>query len=174
MATFSTASLRTELTADPRGYGYAAPLAVPNDQAAADLLNAVRDGTNPGATPTAAGGQANGAIPVRRSDVESKAIWEAINVADMAALPANPSNAQLSNERRQLAWLSGLPNIPQIRLLDDAGNDTPVVANLRAAFAAGSPTIARLVALATRSGSRAEELWGAGFAVTAYQVSQAR
>lgn len=154
-------ALKTELNADPRAYGYAPLRASGSDNALADLLNLVRDGTNIGP-----------AIPIRRADISSKELWEAIDVADMTALPGSPSVAQLSAERRNLAWLSGLPAIPRLRLLNDDGSNTPAVANLLAIFPA-SPTRTRITALASRNGSRAEELFGRDTRLTDADVAVA-
>lgn len=152
-------TLKTELLTDPRGYGYAPLRTSGSDNALADLLNLVRDGTNTGP-----------AIPIRRVDVLSKELWEAIDVGDMTALPGSPTAAQLSTERRQLAWLTGLPAIPRIRLLNDDGSNTPAVTNLLAIFPV-SGTRTRITALASRNGSRAEELFGRDTRITDTDVA---
>lgn len=151
-------ALKSELNNDPRAYGYAPLRTSGSDNALADLLNLVRDGTN------------GTAIPIRRADIASKELWEAIDVTDMTALPGAPTATQLSAERRQLAWLTGLPAIPRIRLLNDDGSNTPAVANLLAIFPA-SGTRTRLTALASRNGSRAEELFGRDVRLTDADVA---
>jgi hypothetical protein len=154
---FDPTALRTEIATDPRGYGYAAKVAAADDRGLAGLLNLAR-----------------AAIPIKRADITPAEVFGAINVADYTALPANPSAAQLSSERRYLAWLSGLAAVPAVRLQNDDGTDGPVIANLKAMFAAGTGTLTRLQALQTRSGSRAEELFGATVAVTPEQCGAAR
>lgn len=152
----TAAALRTELQTDPAALGYAALVASGNDAGLASLLNAPRAG-----------------IAVRRADISTQELAEAILVTDFTALPANPTAAQLSSERRYLAWLTGLLAGSAVRLLNDDGTDTPVVANLKAIFAAGTGTHTRLVALASRQGSRAEQLWGRGATVGASDVAAA-
>ena len=152
------AQLKTELQTDPLALGYGVSTAVNDWQGAANVLNIVR--------PT---------IAIRRSDITASVIWEAILVSEMTALPGSPTAVQLSTERRQLAWLSGLPAIGTIRLANDDGTDTQVFANLKAIFPAGSATRTRLLDLAaqTRLGSRAEQLYGTGTIVTAVDVDAA-
>lgn len=159
LTTAQLAQMRTELTTDPNGYDYNA--AGRNDSDMAAKINAVRDGTN------------GAAIPVRRADVAVADVYAAVSVADYTALPGTPTAAQLSAERRYLAWFSGLAAMGRIRLLNDDGSDTPVVANFKAMFAAGTGTLTRLAALASRSGSRAEQLFGSGVVVTIDDVGRA-
>lgn len=158
----SYVALKAELLNDPLTYGYATPIANGDDIAVAALINKLRNGTD---------GEA--AITVRKPDVRSKDIWESIAVADFPSLSANPNATQLSTERRSLSWMEGLANIPTIRLLNDDGSDTPVIANLQAMFPAGSGTRNRLIALAQRVGSRAEQLFGPDVRVTSDDVATA-
>lgn len=165
-------ALKTELNGDPNTYGYATFRTSGNDAALRLMLNHVRDGSSvpqmlmgePGVLTNL--GVAGAAITVRRPDISTQAVWEAINMADMATLSGSPSAANLSNERKQLAWLSGLPAIGTLRLENDDGSSTQVQTNLQAIFPAGSGTRTRLVALATRQGSRAEQLFGTGTVLT--------
>jgi hypothetical protein len=60
-----------------------------------------------------------------------------------------------------------------IRLLNDDGSNTPVIANLQGIFPAGSPTRNRLIALAVRNGSRAEQLFGTNVVVSSGDVAAA-
>lgn len=154
------AALKTELQTDPRGYGYSA--ASRNDGAMSDKLKLVRDGTNIGP-----------AITIREESVFAKSLVEAIDVVDYTALPASPSNAQLSNERRFLSWLACVTTRDNIRLLNDDGSDNTVIKNFKAMFAAGTGTMTRLTALASRNGNRAEELFGRGVVVTIEEVGKA-
>jgi hypothetical protein len=156
-------ALKAELETDPVGYGYAPFYNAGDNGALADMLNLVRDGTNGGP-----------AISIRKSDVIGKEIWESIAIADFPALPANPNNSQLSTERRSLSWLEGLANYDTIRLLYDDGSNTPVIENLQGIFPAGTGTRNRLIALATRNGSRAEQLFGANTRLTNEDIAKAR
>lgn len=150
--------LETELTTDPRVYGYAAPLAAGNDAALADLLNQVRAG-----------------ITLKRTDVGATELVQAINVADYTSIGATPTAAQLSTERRYLAWLATLAALGEgrVRLQNDDGTDTPVTTNLKVMFASGTGTFTRIAALLTRTASRAEELFGRGVRVTSTDIAQA-
>lgn len=155
--------LKTELATDPRAYGYTALLTTQNWNAVRDLLNLTRTGVNGGP-----------AITIRRTDIGAADVYAAIDVADYTALPGNPNATQLSTERRFLAWLSGIAALSApIRLVDDAGADTPVIKNFRAMFAGGTGTLTRLTALASRNGSRAEELFGRDVLVSDGEVEQA-
>jgi hypothetical protein len=180
-------ALRTEITTDPRGYGYAALYGAGNDQAVADLMNLVRDGTNPPANPTAVAptltnpspgvaGVANGTITVRKPDVDVARLIEAIDLADWTALGASPTAAQLSTERRQIGYLNTLASLGtagKVRTVNDDGTNAPVATNLLSIFPA-SPTRTRLNAAATRNGSRAEERFGPNVQVTKDDVSATR
>jgi hypothetical protein len=151
------AQLAAELTGDPEGIGYAPHVASGAHATLADLLNAPRAG-----------------IVVRRQDVSVAEIYSAIRVADYTPLPANANAVQLSTERRYLAWLSGLGALGgSVRVLNEDDTDTPIAENLRAMFPAASATWQRLVALARRDGSRAEQLGGFGTVVTPAEIALA-
>ena len=131
------ARLRTELTTDPVTLGYGTM----TDAQASDALNSLTTGRI-----------------YRRPDISPAEIWENMELSDYPALAGSPNAAALSNERRDLAWLSGLANLPSIRLLNDDGTDTQIRLKLAAMFPAGSGTRTRLLALSQRTVSRAEEL----------------
>lgn len=150
-------ALKAELQTDPTALGYSVPFAAGNDLAVSDILNLVRV-----------------AIQLKRIDVTAAEVWSAINTADMVALPASPTAAQLSDERRKLAWLSGVAAVSGLRLQNDNGTDTPVVTMAKSIFTAGSATLTRLGALALRSGSRAEQLFGSGVVIVASDIVKAR
>lgn len=152
-------ALKSELTNDPNTYGYQNWIAAREPEKVAAALNKIRDGND---------GEA--AITIRRPNITAKEIWEAINVADYTALPASPTAAQLSTERRYLAWMSGLPTLGTVRLLNDDGSDGPVTTNLKAMFPGGSGTLTRLAAIASRNGSRAEQLFGADVVISVTDV----
>jgi hypothetical protein len=159
------AALKAEITTDPTALGLPALVATAEggtsaagtrDADVAALLNLPR-----------------ASIQVKRSDIAPREICNAINVADYTALPATPTNAQLSTERRYLAWMTGLMAVPSVRLQNDDGTDAPAVTNLKAMFAAGTGTLTRLQALQTRNGSRVEQLFGVGTFAALADVSLA-
>jgi hypothetical protein len=133
-------ALKTELTTDPAGLGYAPHLASGSLSPIMELLNAPRIG-----------------VSVFRGVISSYEIINATDPAEWAALTAA--------EKQRYQMLTGAGQV-------DVSN-----ANVRGAFAAmfGAGTVTRtaLVALASRPGSRAEELWGAGTAPTAADLARA-
>lgn len=153
------ATLKSEIQNDPNGYGYAPLVQQGSDNLIKDLLNLKR-----------------AAIQVRRTDVSGKELLEAINLADYPALPGSPNAAQLSKERRELAWLTSIVGLARVRLLNEDDTDTPVVANLKTMFPSppGSPTRTRIIALAKRDGSRAEQLLGLNIVLTDEDIANAR
>lgn len=148
--------LKTELQTDPTAIGYATDLANRTDHKLAEAVNLVRL-----------------SITVKRKDVSARELYEAIEVTDYTALPGSPTAAQLSAERRYLGWLTGLIALDRVRLQNDDNTVTPVGANLQAMFAGGTGTRTRITALMTRTGSRAEQLFGVGTVVTVDDVSTA-
>lgn len=166
----NSATLRTELANDPRGYGYAPLVFVANDPALVDILNAVRDGTNPPANPTAAGGVANGSISVKRIDCSPAEILEAIDIRDLltVGLPAGMSVPLAQS------WLESVTQFVRIRLANDDGTKTMTRRNIDRLVANTNGSQTRLDAVAVRLGSRAEELFGAGTVVTRDDVGAAR
>ena len=155
-------ALKSEINNDPLAYGYQAFVTAAEPENVAALLNKVRKGDD---------GEA--AITFMRSNITSKELWEAINVADYTALPGSPTAAQLSAERRYLSWMGGLPAIGTVRLLNDDASDGPVITNLKAMFPSNTGTYARLALLVTRYGSRAEQLFGQGVVVSNQDVATA-
>lgn len=165
----TTAALRTEITTDPRGYGYAPFVASGNDQAVADRLNAVRDGTNPPTNPTAAGGTANGAISIKRPDCTPAEILEAIDVRDFASAPTGVASVPLSQ-----SWLESITQFAKVRLANADGTKTLSRKNIDRLVNDTQGSQTRLDAVAVRNGSRAEELFGVGVVVTRDDVASAR
>lgn len=153
----SPAALKAELQNDPIGYGYAALIAAGNHGGLADMLNLVRTGANGGPQ-----------IIFRKTSVSGSEIYQQILWTDLVALPGAPTPAQLSKERRDLAFLTGLPAVQAVALLNPDGSDASIVANLRGMLTAGSGTLTRLVAIASRNGSRGEQLGGVGTRVSGY------
>ena len=150
--TISFPALKTEIQTDPRGYGYAPLVAAGSDSLVATLLNKVRDGTDGFA-----------AITIRRGDIKSSELFESITAADWNAIATQGSRD----------WLQSIANIPTLRLQLDNGSDTNILAGLKLLFGAGTVTRTNLIAIATRSGSRTEELFGVGIAVTDQDIARA-
>lgn len=160
MTAAQLAALKTELQTDPRGYGYA--FAGRNDTDMANRLNLVRDGSagRVPTNPTAAGGVATGIVSVFRDDIPVREIVAAITPADYT----NLTQLQISKLTLQFAG-SGM--------VIDATN-----ANTRGSFAAifsgmSATTTNAINALASRPASRAEELFGLNFRVSATDVGTA-
>lgn len=150
-------ALKAELTNDPRGYGYAAALAV-SDQAAAGLVNVVRDGTNGGP-----------AINVRRADITPAELLEAIDLRDFPATPAGVTNQALA-----AAWLESVMQFSAIPLLAPNGTNNRIRTNLNRLLDDTQGSQTRLTAISRRLGTRGEELFGQGTVVTAADVDAAR
>jgi hypothetical protein len=120
-------ALKTELTTDPAGLGYAALVASGHTAGLADLLNAP-----------------NAAIRVNRGVIEAYRIVNAIVPGDWAALTA------AQKQSLQLIISAGQVDV----------SDVNVRQAFVDAFGAGTATRAALVGLATRDGSRAEQVLG--------------
>lgn len=144
MADIILTELRTEIQTDPNGYGYAALMSIGDLAGTAALIN------KPRAT-----------IPIPRPDVTPLEILEAINVTDFV------SNAN----SLYATWFGALMDYPQIRILKPNGTDTRVMSNILKLLANGSQSETRIRNLASRPGSRAEQLWGEGAVVTVQDLS---
>jgi hypothetical protein len=140
--------LKSELNTDPNAYGYAPFIASGADQNLADMLNLPR-----------------AAIVMPRPDVNPLEVLEAINVADFVA--ANAQTILMGS------WLESLTQFQQIRILKENGSDTRVMTNLMRFLVNGSQSEVRLRALASRAGSRAEQLFGVGTTVAHMDIAQA-
>lgn len=141
------AALKTEILTDPNNYGYAGPLASRTDWQVAALLNEIRAG-----------------ITVPRADVTPLEVIEAINVSDFVTSPASTLYA---------SWLSALLQYPSLRILKADGSDTRVMSNVMKLLTNGSASETRLRALASRTGSRAEQLFGVGTVVAVSDIGTA-
>jgi len=140
------AALKTEIQTDPNAYGYAGPLASRTDWQVAALLNQARSG-----------------ISMPRPDVTPLEILEAIRVTDFVPSP----NVLYAS------WLESLTQFPSVRILKDNGTDTRVMTNLMTILANGSQSETRLRALASRAGSRAEQLFGVGTVIADGDIGRA-
>lgn len=122
------ATLKTELTTDPNGYGYVTtPITEAVGEYNARKLNEVRAG-----------------ISVNRTVIPAHEVIEAIVAADWTAL------SQAEKDRISLVISAGDINV----------QGTNTRAAFLQAFGAGTTTRSNLVALQTRPGSRAEQLFG--------------
>lgn len=100
--------------------------------------------------------EVQGGITVDVPTVEGRAILEALEWSDLSALPVNA-----------MLYLSALCQ------MDAVPTDSANVRAVLATILAGTGSLANLVALQTRSGSRAEQLFGAGVIVSAADVLRA-
>lgn len=138
------AALKTELLTDPNAYGYAPLVAVGSCGELADLLNKLRSN-----------------ITVPLAIVTPADILEAIAVDDFIA----------SQTILMGSWFESLTQFPSIRILKDNGNDTRVMTNIMKILKNGTASETRIRALASRLGSRAEQLFSVP--VTPSDVAQA-
>lgn len=135
--------LKTELQTDPKVIGYAVLITQGNDQAVADLINA-RSGP--------------GSASVFRNDVAPREIINAVASADFTAA------TQIIISKIQLMF--------QAAPLDCTLAN--VRGNLQGIFAASTVgTQNAVTAVCSRTGSRAEVLFGAGIVVSAGDVGKA-
>lgn len=148
MPVFTLAALKTECQTDPQALGLAAPYANGADGVCAAMLNAISQ-----------------SISVKRTDVRPAEILEAIHTSDFIASPTVPA----------CSWFESLTQLPAVRMANDDGTDTMVLGNLKRLLVnVGQGSQARLIAISSRAGSRAEQLWGPGFAVTEVNISDTR
>ena len=140
------AQLRTECLTNPNGYSYTDPgsgttqtlaqwYAAGADNIVAEILNTTRAG-----------------IAIYRSDVTPQEVTEATAVANF--VPAG------SQTLYGAAWYKNFGSLPVVRLLTKTGADSRVMTNLLLLLTNGTASENRLRALGSRSGSRAEQLWG--------------
>lgn len=140
--------LRTECTTNPNNYSYtdttsgttltlAQWYAAGADNLVAEILNTTRAG-----------------IVVYRSDVAPNEVKEAIAIGQLT------SSATASVAALQGAWLNAFFNGDPVRLFTKVGTDSRVLTNLLAVLTNGSSSETRVRALGSRSGTRAEQLWG--------------
>ena len=130
---YTLAQLKSELLTDPAAVGYAANITAGAQGKVAEQINAV-----------------NGAILIPRSNVTPQEILEAIRIQDLNAT-TNVAHG---------SWFESVMQTPAIRLLTTTGTDTRLLNNIMFLLSNGSGSETRLRALATRPGSRAEQLWG--------------
>jgi hypothetical protein len=139
-------ALKTELTTDPNSYGYAPLVAVGSCGELADMINRVRNN-----------------ITVPLASVTPAMLLEAISVDDFI-VTANQTILMGS-------WFESLLQFANIRVLKDDGTDTRVLTNIMKILKNGTASETRVRALASRKGSRAEQLFSVQ--VTPADVAQA-
>jgi len=107
---------------------------------------------------------ARAAIIFPRPDVSPLEILEAIALQDFLSDKTN----------LWAAWFESLTQFDSIRILKENGEDTRTMTNINRLLANGSASETRIRALASRKGSRAEQLWGMGTAISYTQIAGAR
>jgi hypothetical protein len=154
--------IKSEITADPRGYGYATM----GDGDLAAALNKIRDGSTGTVptTPTAVGGLASGIITVRRNDISGAEILQAVD-------PALDGQTTLTN--LQTAFFNACATMRQLSFVNSDGTDNAILKNLKQCFTAGTSRT-NLTTISKRTGSRAEELMIAGTIVDFMDIPAAR
>lgn len=163
------AQLKAECLTNPNNYSYTDPKAgtktltqwflAGDDTIVANILNTVRAG-----------------ITIYRTDVTPQEVTEAIAVANFVAAGSQNSYSA--------AWYHNFGSLSAVRLLTKAGANTRNMTNLLAILTNASASETRLIALGSRTGSRAEQLWncvapntGVGceyVTVSPFHVQQAR
>lgn len=144
----NVAQLRTECLTNPNSYSYTDPGSATTltlsqwysagaDNIVAEILNTTRAG-----------------ISIYRSDVQPNEVKEAIAIGQLT------SSATASVSALQGAWLNAFFNGAPVRLFTKAGADSRVLTNLLAVLTNSSASETRVRALGSRSGTRAEQLWG--------------
>lgn len=157
-------ALKTELTTDPIGYGYAPFVAIRNDVALAALIDFARDGS----TLCPINNFAGPAVQVNRPDCSPAEVLEAIDVRDFEATPAGVTSMALTQ-----SWLESITQFSMIRLANADGTKTTVRKNIDRLVSNANGSQGRLNAVAVRAGSRSEQLFGVGVAVSVADVSNA-
>jgi hypothetical protein len=140
-------ALKSEITTDPRGYGWAAKWNAGDDVGLAFDMNMPRTGSNGGP-----------AISLNRGTISSQELVEAIVQSEM------PSNAS------QRDWLIMVASGVRVRVDTNSTART----GLLAIFGAATTTRANLTAASARAASRIEELFGLGAVVSADDIGLAR
>lgn len=152
---FTKEALTAEITNDPAVLGYAQFKATGDRFGLMGLINA-----------------AVAANQVKRTDVMAVEVLQAIDIRDLAF----PGTGQVAvaNQPLATAWFNAAVSQPKIRFVNEDGTDTQELKNFKLLVVSpGNGSQARLVALSTRNGSRAEALWGAGFTVSEQMVADA-
>jgi hypothetical protein len=139
--TYSLSALRTEVTTDPKGLGYAAQAG--NSDSIAVLMN-----TSP--EPIAAGQQEQ----IYRNYVDTRDLIASLVLSEVAALTQGNRD-----------YLSITFSTAQVKT-----GDSNLRTQIGTVFASGTTSRTNLTNAAQKNATRAEALWGDGFRVTAQQV----
>jgi hypothetical protein len=141
------AQLKAECQTNPNNYSYTDPVAgtktlqqwflAGDDTIVAAILNQTRAG-----------------ITIYRSDVAPNEVKEAIAVNQLT------TSATAAIAAVQAAWLNAFFNGDPVRLKTKAGADSRALSNLMVLLTNASASETRVRALAERTGTRAEQLWG--------------
>lgn len=108
--------------------------------------------------------RARAEIVFPRPDVSPLEILEAINISDFLTDKTN----------LWAAWFESLTQFQTIRILKANGSDTRTLTNIMKLLTNGSASETRVRELASRKGSRAEQLWGMGTVISIQQIAGAR
>jgi hypothetical protein len=146
---FTPQALNSELTTDPKGVGYATPLAATNDNAVAALLNVI---TGPGA--------ATITIPSLTHD-------EFATLIAPVVMALGSASAAL-----QAQWTPMLNLISGINVFQTTAQNMAMLNALSSDFPNQLPASA-ITAATTRIGSRAEVLWGVGTVINWIDIAHA-
>lgn len=146
---FTPQELNSELTTDPKGIGYATPLAATNDNAVAALINAT---TGPGA--------ATITIPSLTHD-------EFATLIAPVVMAIGSASAAL-----QAQWTPMLNLISGISVFQTTAGNMGLLNTLASDFP-NQLTAAMITAATTRLGSRAEVLWGVGTVINWIDIAHA-
>lgn len=157
-------ALKSEFQNDPGSLGYSSYLAVRNDVALAAIINFVRNGT----TACPVNGVVGTAVTVRRADCNPREILEAIDIRDFAATPTGVTNNTFT-----ASWFESITQLSRIRLANADGTKTVTRKNIDRMVNDVQSSQTRLDAVAVRSGSRAESLFGNDTLVTSADVAAA-
>jgi hypothetical protein len=141
LTTAQYAALKTELQTDPTSLGYAAMIAVGNDQGLAELVNTPQ--------PT---------ILLFREAVSADEVYENINAAEFSAL------TQQQLMRLQVIMMQATNGGVSFR----RANSRQLLKNI---FPNGGPTDTNLTNIAKRQGSRAEQVLQQGISVTPLDIA---
>lgn len=141
LTTAQYAALKTELQTDPTSLGYAAMIAVGNDQGLAELVNTPQ--------PT---------ILLYRESVSADEVYENINAAEFSAL------TQQQLMRLQVIMAQATNGGVSFR----RANSRQLLKNI---FPNGGPTDTNLTNIAKRQGSRAEQVLQQGISVTPLDIA---
>jgi hypothetical protein len=146
------AVLKAECQNNPQGYSLdgltlTQHFAAGNDGPCATILNTVRAG-----------------ITVRRANIAASEVLEAVAQSDFVSNP----NLLLGS------YFESVTQQPTIRLENDDGSDTRILTNLKQCFSPSTASRTRLNAIANRTGSRAEQLFGRDTVLSADDIVLAR